>query len=358
MLLMNGTVKVLWFDTHDFLIQVLNNEMLPYILRDSIQDSENLRTIPEHIQNYDKLRHFFADRVLSLSRENAKSILQSLNESQKLSEEQSYQLSLKCRSLSVSDNFWVKSDTEDITFENVNVRKRSLNDSIFQVCVVGTPVSLQHEILAADVSVNGMFKKAWIRESDGLYLYKSDCTADYLNTKAEVAVSEMLNKSSVRHVRYISSEKNGILCSKCKCFTSDDVSFVEAEYVKNWIERKGLNFLNWVQDNFLVDFANMVVCDYLFANPDRHICNWGFLVNNASNEIISMAPMFDNNQALIALKANKETSFDELIYNPTGKQMLQSAIEMYSFSSLNLQNPPDFVIRRLRKLNQLSKIKI
>lgn len=47
-----------------------------------------------------------------------------------------------------------------------------------------------------------------------------------------------------------------------------------------------------------------------------------FFANAKTNEIKSLAPVFDNNQALIALELGNEKTFDELIYDPVGKTML------------------------------------
>lgn len=49
MILMNKDIPVLWFDTEDKLVQVLNNDMLPYQLKDFIKSSEELTTLSQMI---------------------------------------------------------------------------------------------------------------------------------------------------------------------------------------------------------------------------------------------------------------------------------------------------------------------
>jgi hypothetical protein len=339
MYLMNTDTPVLWFDDMDYSVLVLNNDMLPYSLRDLIQSSNNCLTPKEIAVNYDKIRHFFADRVLSLSRDNAKQILISLGESQHLTEEESYQLSLKCRALSVTDSFWVKRDNEKASFQDVNLRTNSLSDAIFQVSMKGTPVSLTHGILAADISTKGMFRKAWIRENGQLFLYKSDKTSDYINTKCELYASSILDNSNVSHVSYIESVKEGVYCCKCPCFTNDDKSFVEWAYVKEYLKRKNVDILDYVREHFATEFANMVMTDYIFANPDRHIFNYGFLVDTKTNEIIGLAPAFDYNQAFVALMMHKEKEFEELIYPLTGQIMIDTVKEWAIYSDIQLSLP-------------------
>lgn len=337
MYLMNKDTPVLWFDDGDKLIKVLNNKMLPLHLQDFIKDSDEIKTISEGINNYDKLRHFFADRVLSLSRENAKQILQSIQNTQKLTEEESYQLALKCRGVSISDNFWVKNDNESLTFEEINIRNRHLNDVIFQISMKGTPVSIQHDLLAADISTKGMFRKTWVRENNELWLYKSDKT-NGINVKAEVAVSDILKEANYPHIEYELVEKEDILCCKSKCFVTDSISFVDAEYVKAYCEHHNIDFLQYIKNNFASQFADMIVIDYCIGNPDEHMNNWGFYVDARTNEIISIATKFDNNQALIVFEFHKESTFDELIYPPTNKNMLDSVKEWAHLAIVDLSN--------------------
>lgn len=305
MFLMLKDKPVVWFDTEDYSVVVLENNLLPPALVGRMKGKP--------LVVYDNLRHFFANRVLSISRHNAKAMLQSIGNSQRLTEEESFRLSLSCRGVSVSDSYWIKGDNEQLKFIDVNIRNNSLSDVVFDITMKGTPVSLQRNLLAADISTQGMFRKCWVREEDGLYLYKSDKTNEYLNTKMELEISEVLDLAGVNSVRYQPATRDGIFCCKSKCFTNDTISFVEAELL-----------LQDYSELFTESFANMVVTDYVIANPDRHNSNWGYLYNTDTAEIFTMAPLFDHNQAGIALLFGKEKEFEELLYPPTGLTIRES----------------------------------
>ena len=45
-------------------------------------------------------------------------------------------------------------------------------------------------------------------------------------------------------------------------------------------------------------FRRMVVLDALIINNDRHIGNYGFVIDNATQKILRMAPVFDHNRSL------------------------------------------------------------
>ncbi len=348
---MNGDNPVLWFDNEDKTITVLNNHFLPYILKDNIKDTDKCKTIAEGVKNYDYLRTFLSDRVLVLSRDNAKAILQSVQGSQKLTEEERVRLSLKCKALSVTDNFWIKEDTEQIRFEDVNIRKNHLSD-LFTISVLGTPVSLEHSILAPDIDTKGMFAKTWERKPDNLYLFKTDKTIEKINTKAEIFVSDILDACGFnKHIKYKQEEREGIYGCICGCMTNDNFSLVEADYIKFYEETHGRNLLTYVKEHHLTAFADMVIADYMLLNPDRHINNWGFIIDNKNNEIDHFAPLYDFNQALISCLTKADKTFNELIYEPTGKTMFESAKEYVPYSTIDFG-------KGLKDINTLSSYQI
>jgi hypothetical protein len=44
----------------------------------------------------------------------------------------------------------------------------------------------------------------------------------------------------------------------------------------------------------------MIVFDYIIENKDRHFGNFGFLIDNTTQELISFAPLFDQGYALMS----------------------------------------------------------
>jgi hypothetical protein len=46
--------------------------------------------------------------------------------------------------------------------------------------------------------------------------------------------------------------------------------------------------------------VEMLIFDVIILNTDRHFGNFGLLINNTTNEIVSVAPIFDNGLSLFA----------------------------------------------------------
>ena len=64
-----------------------------------------------------------------------------------------------------------------------------------------------------------------------------------------------------------------------------------------------------------VTYYGMNFLDYLTGNTDRHPENWGFLVDNETNQYISLYPVMDFNRSFLAYDtlegANCQTVFPE-----------------------------------------------
>lgn len=83
----------------------------------------------------------------------------------------------------------------------------------------------------------------------------------------------------------------------------------------------------------------MVVCDYVLANMDRHLGNWGFLVDNSTQEIASFAPLYDMNQVLITDQMHD--ALDELVYQPTDTTYREAVGRYAPFSSVDFGRVAD-----------------
>jgi hypothetical protein len=51
-------------------------------------------------------------------------------------------------------------------------------------------------------------------------------------------------------------------------------------------------------DEYQKAFADMLVLDAIICNTDRHLGNFGFLVDNHTNKIVAPAPLFDHGNSL------------------------------------------------------------
>lgn len=317
MLLMIQDTPILYFDLDDTVVEVIERNRLPFSFR-----RKNTVTIFDVVD-------FLSGRLLSLSRDNAKVILNTAVLPQSLKTSHRLKIVMFCRGLSMSDSYWIKNDDDNTAYDDVNLRKNHLSDSVIDVSLFGRHISIRRELLISDIATTGMFRKCWLRKGEKTYLCKSDKTTGFVNTKAEIEYSNLLDKMGANHVKYTEYVIEDLITAVCENIANEDFSLVSADEIDTWYGSAA----DYARHNFPVDFANMCVADFIIANTDRHSGNWGFMFSNANGDIVSMAPLYDHNQSLIADEFG--TDIRDLIYEPTGLLFIDSAKAAFPMAKLN-----------------------
>lgn len=336
MVLRNGDTDVLYFSLDDSYIQVLDNDYLPLELKDWLKTT-NYSTVDEmrkSIRYLDALKDFLVSRTLNLSKVNAKAILDSVSLPQSSRIAERLTIVLACDALSMIDNFWVANDDDTRKFKDVCLRNHKLEDAAFKISIAGIIASATNEELKPDLTSDGMFPKTWYRGIDKLEMWKTDSTSNFVNTEAEYKVSQLLDYTNVNHVEYTKFVKDERILVRSECLATDEFSIVNAFSLQDWCSHNNLDLVTYLEQNFISDFAKMCVIDYVVANTDRHLGNVHFFVDNRINKIVKMTPLLDFNQALVA--DYFKTNVDDLVYDITGKGMLETAKKYFPLADLEI----------------------
>lgn len=132
----------------------------------------------------------------------------------------------------------------------------------------------------------------------------------------------------VRTVEYGLAKFKGSLCSTCRLFTDEITVFVPAYkiFLRNSVGSIADTLALCRDMGFERKFTDTVVLDTVTFNQDRHLGNFGFLVNNDTFEIKSFAPLFDFNMAILCFTTvgDLETGEAVALYferNDVGRQL-------------------------------------
>ena len=102
----------------------------------------------------------------------------------------------------------------------------------------------------------------------------------------------------MNHVNYDLTVYHDKLVSKRALFTDETTGLAKASTVFQG-EQTIPRLLDFCRELGCDDaFRRMCILDALTLNPDRHYGNFGFLFDNETMELKTLAPMFDNNRAL------------------------------------------------------------
>lgn len=210
-----------------------------------------------------------------------------------------------CRGLSLNDVYWVVSDGFHRSWADCNLYDNPFSEAVSLVAFSGEGPDMGNGWTSSpEFTTNGMLAKCWRRKKDGITLYKAG-TEGASNTGfepySEYYASQIAGALGLNRVEYGLSRFKGRICSTCRLFTSDRFGFIPAGRLVS-------------RDEALRDprFADIFFFDALIFNTDRHMGNFGYLINNDTNEIAGAAPIFDNGYGLFSLALDRPgDKFDE-----------------------------------------------
>ena len=116
---------------------------------------------------------------------------------------------------------------------------------------------------------------------------------------SEFYASQIAAAMGIHAIPYGLSRWKGVLCSTCKLFTSKEYAYIPIGHlaakggmagVRAYYEKLGPSFVNALNE--------MLVFDAVICNVDRHFGNFGVMVDNRTNIIVSPAPLFDHGNSL------------------------------------------------------------
>ena len=206
-----------------------------------------------------------------------------------------------CKGLSLTDCYWVTYPNDQKTFAEVNLFDNRFSQVLSQIAFTGYGSSPASKFRSSpEFTTNGMLPKAWRRKEGKVLLYKGG-TSGLANTGkepySEFYAAQVAEAMGIPHVTYGLSKWKGQLCSTCELFTSKDISFVPASTLIS--TSKISQIIDWFDDHgWKNDLADMLVLDAIIRNTDRHLGNFGFLVDNHTNQLLRPAPIFDNGLSL------------------------------------------------------------
>lgn len=291
--IMHGDRKVAWIDTHGH-CKVYYKSFMPFSLY--LEETDNdIDTLVNNVTNF---QYWCACRLITLDRQYAKAILNSIGALQAFTDKERAEIALSYRCLSLTDIYWVRRKKEKTSFAEVNLYENHLENALVDVSLKGKQLTIQNEHLenefAKDLSTNGCFPKAWIRKNGHFQLYKGGGRAVVEN---EVLASNICQCFDCKQVIYTLGQYDGELISVSDIMTSKEQSIVSREAFEIYAVNKEIDPMKYILQLDAYSFYMMNILDYLVGNVDRHWGNWGFLVDNRKNKPLSLHPLMDFNQS-------------------------------------------------------------
>nr|WP_294688495.1 hypothetical protein [uncultured Anaerostipes sp.] len=309
MILMMKNTKVLETNK-DGSIMIYEEKLLPFSLQ------------KEDLTYEDFFFNWLSVRPLSIGRTNAKAILNNAGIPQN-----SLTIARICHGMNLSDCYWVKEREEDTSWDKDNLYDHDMDPLYADTALTGKSHHLSKDKFhTPELTAQGVSAKCWIKENDGIYLYKVG--------RKELPASEILDVLGIDHVHYEKAEQLKEYLSKDRIKKIEDVGeiIVRSKLITN--KQQGIipfeEFAVWCANQEIDDeyeeakrrdeksYYEMQIADYILNNSDRHVGNWGFYFDVEENKLQGMYPLMDHDH-----------SFDEeetlMSQTNEGKTLLEAA---------------------------------
>lgn len=224
-------------------------------------------------------------------------------------------LVIECKGLSLTDQYWLRSEGETINWSDVNFFDNDFSGYMGDL-LLGQSSKSKENFSSPDNTANGCLPKRWQIIDGKRYLIKGGSAPYYQEPLNEKIASLIMKRLGIPHVEYniIWAKRNEpgtkpIPFSVCECFVTRDTELVtEDEFLKHKLQQKPkdkseyqfyidcCNAANIQNAQLLID--QMLIIDFLIANQDRHTNNLGLIRDANTLNFIGIAPIYDNGNSL------------------------------------------------------------
>lgn len=202
--------------------------------------------------------------------------------------------------LSLNDTFWVKEEGSGLTWQDVSLYRNEFDELVSAAAFDGHFSSTSLSSTSPEFGTDGYYAKCWVREDGKIYLYKTGSNTFEIEPLSEFLASQLAQKICPESVSYDLDFYHHKLISKCELFTNETVGLVKAYDVLERNQRSVSEMLRYFESIGSGEaFRRMCILDALILNTDRHLGNFGVLINNDTMEVRGMAPVYDNNRSLL-----------------------------------------------------------
>lgn len=221
------------------------------------------------------------------------------------------------KALSMTDAFWIKGENDRLTWKDLDPHINRMSRIAANIALgLGYNGSL-YKSPVSELCLGGSYDKCWIRKNGEIYLLKLS-TPKWNDATGNESYSEVLCAQLAKFLgikKYVSytckkrsiNKTDCVIQSECKCYTTENESFMPIVFTR--YKNCSLKDLNSLYEKLGDgrDFRLMLLMDALDGNTDRHKENYGLIYDNRNFNILGMAPVYDNNLALLPRDAAPKT---------------------------------------------------
>ena len=248
---------------------------------------------PIFLINNRNVNRWLETRAIDYHRANSRLLKKAL----RLTEKDDVNTVISVYAATITDNYWIKPFDSILTYKDV----RFDNDYFAGLALRGNydcfnKAANSKRTHTPELTNTGSFEKCWRLKNGEWWIVKA---ADHKQQFSEIFAYEFGKQLGLNMAEYDRSAKS----VATRDFTKNGKYNFEPAYSfmgDNEDYIAVVNKLREIAPQTIPDYVRMIFMDTIIANPDRHTFNFGLLRDAETGDIVSLAPNFDNNMALIA----------------------------------------------------------
>lgn len=278
--------------------------------------------LPLYLKRTRNLEGWLASRAIDAHRTNSRLLKKVL----RLKTSDDAETALAVNAATITDQYWIKPDDSELCWEDVRFKENFFD----ALALRGDPDSFSRKpSRTPELTNTGSFEKCWRLINGAWWMYKSGNELEYFS---ELFICRLGEKLGLDMAHY---EMDGDYIRSEDFTHGAKVNFepMSALMGENEDYSDCFDAILAISPDLAEQYLRIVWLDTICFNMDRHTENFGFLRDVKTGELLSMAPNYDNNIALIArgYPASASRIGDGLIrffrefleQNPAAKEMYQ-----------------------------------
>ena len=247
------------------------------------------------------LNEWWADRSIPASRSGIREALETLDVTS------TKMLLVRCYGLSLSDQYWIYPENSNLTWDQINFFENPYSDDMGDVLFGTQKKADGFDFSSPDNTSDGCLKKRWKILNGKRCLIKGGSNPFRQQPFNEVIAAGIMERLGIDHIPYTVMWKEDAPYSVCEDFVTADTELVSAWRIMQTQKKENStsvyqHFVNCCKvlgaPNVVPSLDRMIILDYIIANEDRHLNNFGLLRNAETLEWLGFAPIFDSGSSL------------------------------------------------------------
>ncbi|MBR6204902.1 MAG: hypothetical protein IKQ60_07670 [Candidatus Methanomethylophilaceae archaeon] len=251
-------------------------------------------TFQDGLMNGNDLRKWWARRSIPASRSGIGDVLYSLDIPCATA------LLPGCVGLSLSDQYWIRASGTEAHWKDVNFFDNGFSEDLGDL-MFGKTVESDMDLNTPDSTTDGVLKKRWKIIGGKRFLIKAGAGTAMQEPFNEAVASLLMDILDVPHVPYSVVWSDGRPYSVCPDFVDRSTELVSAySFMNSYSRRTDAPYDRYVDGcrglgiDVVPALDRMMAVDFLMANGDRHLNNFGLIRDADTLELLGPAPIYDS----------------------------------------------------------------